>query len=390
MKTRRSSEPLSLRLAVRLLPKEVREEVLGDLIEYWHLRVRGKPWYVRLAWTWHHPVRVLFDRLRYGGGTGGRRMSAAGGGFGLLRESARSLARSPVFTVASATSVGLAIGLACSVYAVIQASVLAPLPYAEPDRLVEMWQTARPGSSQRQDRLQPRRMEEWAGAADLRSLESVAGTGIGDPLVMTGPDGPIRVTVHPVLGDWFETMGVPAARGRVLLPDDLDPGAERAAVVSDAFWRDRLSEQFKTIRLSDITYSVVGVMPRSFASGEQVWMPAETLPLEVKPVAYVGVGRLREGATLADAVTEIEQMAAAQVAADSALFGGVGATAQRLRAQGGGPNRQTLWMLTGVVVAVLLVGLSNLTTLMLVRAQARSQALAIRASVVTPAMLICA
>lgn len=300
-----------------------------------------------------------------------------------MKQTLRSLLRSPGFTAASVTSVALGIGLACSVYAIARASLFAPIPYPEVDELVELWPTARPGSDQPIDYLTSERMLEWAGS-EMRFLDGVAGRGMAGPLILRLPDGARRVASEPIVGDWFGTLGVDASRGRVLVPSDLLPGAEPAAVVSEAMWRNILGADQAypgaTVVLSETTFTVVGIMPRSFEAEEKVWVSADALPSGRRPAAYGGVARLRSGATIAEATGEIALLAAAQVAADSARFGGFGATARPFGAFGRSAGGPGLWMLVGVAGAVLLVVLSNLTHLFLVRAQSLDASLAIRTS----------
>ncbi len=275
-------------------------------------------------------------------------------------------------------SVGLAIGLAGSVGSVAYTAMFGRLPYPEPERLVELWQTPEPRNTQPSDYLDPVRMLEWVGM-DARHLEGIAATGMGPTLIMNEDDAPLSVDAAPVVGDWFATMGVPAVRGRVLTLEDEQPGAERAVVVSQAFERAHSTELGSTIELSGIVYVVVGVMPREFESAERVWVTIESLP-EERPVAYAGVARVRDGSTAGEAALEIQQLAAAQVAADSGRYAGLGATARPYGSMARGPSRPRLWMLAGVVLAVVLIGMSNLTQLYLVRAQGRSRALAVRAA----------
>lgn len=299
-----------------------------------------------------------------------------------IRDALRSLLRSPGYTATALLSVGGAIGMCCSVYAVIVAIYFTAPPFEAPDRLVRLWQTAGPESSRPQGYIQPVRMQEWVRAGDeFRTLATVAATGMGPTMVLRSPDGATRVTSTPVLGDWFGLLGVDADRGRVLTPDDLRPGAPPAAVVSDAFWREHLSGgDLGDIVLSGVGYSVVGVMPPSFSSERTVWVSVESLPADLRPGAYVGLGRLRAGSSAPDAAAEIEHLASVQIAVDSARYAGLGATARTLGELGRTGDQSGLWLLAGVVLAVLLVALNNLTVLTLVRAQARSAALAVRAS----------
>lgn len=300
-----------------------------------------------------------------------------------LREAARHLARTPIFTAATVLSLAIGIGLAVSVFSVAHAVFLAPLPYDAPDRLVEIWQTPSPTNDSPSDYLQPDRMEAWA-ESELRFLDGLAGRGLGAPLVMRTPAGAVRVRAEPIVGDWFGVLGSPAARGRVLGRADVRPGAEPAAVVSHAFWRKRLSDRGdglgRTLDLAGTAFTVVGVMPPTFAAREVVWLPVAALPPTRRPVAYAGIGRLRASATVDDAAREVRRLAAVQVAADSGRWGGKGATATGMGRMARRGEKPALWLLAGAVGAVLLVGLANLSNLFLVRARRRSVALAIRAS----------
>jgi predicted permease len=294
-----------------------------------------------------------------------------------LREATRTLARTPFFTATSVLSVGIAIGLAGSVFSVVYSAFFARLPYPEPQRLVELWQTPEPGSAQPSDYLAPVRMLEWVDA-DMRHLEGIAATGMAGALILERDDRLIQVASAPVVGDWFATMGVAAARGRVLTREDLSAGSEQAAVVTDRFARGHDVDLGSVMMLSGVTYTVVGVMPPAFDSDERVWVAEATLPSGLRSLAYAGVARLRRGSTAEQAAFEIQQASAAQVAADSARYAGLGATARPLGAMARSADRPTLWMLAGIVAAVILIGLSNLTQLFLVRAQSRSRSLAIR------------
>ncbi len=298
-----------------------------------------------------------------------------------IRDAIRSLLRSPGYTATALLSVGGAIGLSCSVYAVVVSIFLTPPPFQAPDRIIQFWQTPGPGSSQPQDYLQPIRMEEWVQKGDFRTLAEVAGTGMGPTLVLQSAEGGQRVTSAPLVGDWFGLLGVSAALGRVLTPEDLRPGAPPAAVVSDSFWRAYLAgTHLGEMVLSGVRFTVVGVMPPSFEPGRRVWIGTESLPADHRPAAFAGLARLRPGASPEDGAAEIEHLAAVQVEADSARYAGLGATARPLDQLGRRGEGPALWMLAGVVLAVLLVALNNLTVLTLVRAQGRSGALAVRAS----------
>ncbi len=133
-----------------------------------------------------------------------------------------------------------------------------------------------------------------------------------------------------------------------------------------------------TIHLAGVTFTVVGVMPRAFADETGVWVPAPSLPEDRRPPAYAGVAKLRPGQTLEAAGTELEQRVRAALATDPDRYGGMGVLAKPIGTQASRPDQPVIWLLIGVVGAVLLLGVSNLTQLFLVRAQGRAQGLAVR------------
>lgn len=330
---------------------------------YWKQALSAVPWAVASHWA----------RLRP---TSWSPLSGIG-------EAARNLARTPIFTGVSILSVGIGVGLAVSVFTVAHAVFFTPSPYPDPQQLVTIWETQRPGSHQKSDYLRPARMQAWVETR-MRYLTGISGYGLMQDMVLESGGTPTRVAVRPVLGDWFGTLGTPAVLGRVLTKADHRPGAESAAVVSWAFWKEQLGGRSDALghvlHFLKSSFTVVGVMPPTFDTDALVWVPEESLPANLKALAWAGVARLRPGSTQRQARQEIEERSAAQVAADSARWGGFGATTLPMPEAGRSGNRSALWMLVGVVVAVLLIGLTNLTTLFLVRAQERSVNLAVRAS----------
>jgi putative ABC transport system permease protein len=296
----------------------------------------------------------------------------------MVRQAARSLLRSPVFTITTIVSLGVGIGACTAVFAVVKALFFAPLPFVEPDRLVEVWSTETPASRQWIDAVAAGRVRDW-GRMEFRSLESFAARG-SVSLVIEG-DVPERVTADVVSGTYFEILGVTARIGRALGPADDRLEAEPVVVLSERLWRERFDGHPGVLggilRLSGTAHTIVGVMPARIAEGSRVWIPAEPR-LADGSGGWFPVGRLRSGATLEDAVLELQQRAAAEVAADSTLHGGMGAVAIPL----GQPQRwtgdATLWVLIGTVGVVFLLALTNLTTLFLVRAAERARGAALR------------
>jgi putative ABC transport system permease protein len=287
----------------------------------------------------------------------------------------RRLRRTPVFTVTTVVSLGLGIGLASSVAAVLEGALRPSLPYAEADRLVELLPTARAGSQQPSDFGIPTDlMFEWV-ATDFRAIEEVAGEGLSSSGELEFEGGAQRVDVRPISGDWFGTLGVPAQRGRLLGPADLEAGAQPALVASDRFWRDHLSAApdavGQSIQISGLSYVLVGILPSSFTPHATAWVSREA---ERGPSAYRAIARLRDGSSASDATTELTRAVSLIHEARG------GAVAIPMLEAMEGADRSRLWILVGVVGAALLIAIINLTNLFLVRAQAGRADLAIRRS----------
>ena len=137
-----SRVPVSLRLAVRLLPAEVREEVLGDLLEHWHLRVRNQHWFVRVAWAWRQPVTVLITRLRFSRRSHERRTVAGGRNTGLgvswldFKLGFRMLVRYPGLTLVGGLGMTFAIWIGAGTFEFVTQVLYPTLPLDDGDRVV--------------------------------------------------------------------------------------------------------------------------------------------------------------------------------------------------------------------------------------------------------------
>jgi predicted permease len=292
----------------------------------------------------------------------------------------RAVSRTPFFALATIASLSIGIGACAAASTVVRAVFFAPLPYAEAERLVEIWSTPDPASRQRIDAVPSERIRRWM-QHDFRSLETFAARA-GLTVVLEG-DVPERIDGVAVSGPFFQTLGVSPRLGRTLASDDDRPGAEHAVVLSGALWERRYTGDpsiiGRVLNLSGTPYTVVGVMPDAFDDQPRVWIPAWTSS-DAPSLAWFGVGRLREGAEVEGAILEVQQTAAAEVTADSTSFGGMGAVAIPLgQAERGGASGP-LWALVAIVSVVFLLALTNLTTLFLVRGAERGRAIAVRAA----------
>jgi len=294
-----------------------------------------------------------------------------------VRYGIRSLCRRPGFTVIAVLTLGLGIGVNTAIFSVINAVLLRPLPYEDPARIV----TFRSNQS----------------APDLGDVEAQSHTFsqfgglVAQPLDYTGGAEPVQFAVGQVTGGFFETLGVKPAQGRFLTVDDDRAGAPYVVVLSHSLWVKQFNRDQqivgKTIPLSGNVYTVVGVMPESFATPRDIteaWTPVHVS----NPVAanFRGVhflhayGRLADGVTLEQARAEmllIDKSLATQYPADNKNRNTV---LIPLYERIVGESRQSLLILFAAVSLVLLIACANFANLLLGRAAERDRVFVIRSA----------
>jgi putative ABC transport system permease protein len=294
-----------------------------------------------------------------------------------IRYGIRSLLKRPSFTVIAVLTLGLGIGVNTAIFSVINAVLLRPLPYKDPARIV----TFRSNQS----------------APDLADVQSQSrtfssfGGMVAQPLDYTGGAEPLQIKVGQVTGGFFETLGVNAERGRLITPDDDKTGAPFVVVLSHALWQKQFNGDAqivgKGIPLSGNVYTVIGVMPRSFATprdNTEAWTPVHVS----NPVAanFRGVhflrsyGRLAAGVSLDQARAEmqmVDKTLAAQYPADNKNRNTV---LIPLHERIVGESKQSLLILFAAVSLVLLIACANYANLLLARAAERDREFVIRAA----------
>jgi len=305
-----------------------------------------------------------------------------------LRVGVRSLVRRPGFASVAILTLGLGVGANTALFSVVDAVLLRPLPYAEPDRLVQLWeQTPDTRSPSPADFLDFRRAA--TSLADLAGYGTVTAT-------LSGEGAPEATTYASVSANFFRTLGVPAAVGATFGPAPVAAGV-RVAVLSDGLWtrrygRDR-SIVGRTLRVDEIAYTVVGVMPPSFgfpadvsfwvaAAGDVPGSPFLPDPAPVlRDVWYHDVvGRLAPGTSLSGATSELNAIAAGLAEAFPDQDHGLTVRLVPLRDELLGDVGSTLWLLLGATGLVLLVACTNAANLLLARGVARGGELALRAA----------
>ncbi len=230
-----------------------------------------------------------------------------------FRSLLRGLRRSPGFLLVAVITLGVGIGANAAIFSVVDAVVIRPLPYPEPDRLVGVWNDA-PG-------INFRHFEHSTGSYVLYRRENrvLADLGIYSEgsVTLTGRQSPERLGATAATGSLFSVLRVPPALGRAIQEADEKPGAEKVAVLSDHLWRSRFGGDLKalgaTLRIDGVEHRIVGVMPAGFrfpSPETELWVPMTIDPakLEAGNFNYPGVGRLRPGVSTERAARELSAL----------------------------------------------------------------------------------
>jgi putative ABC transport system permease protein len=293
----------------------------------------------------------------------------------------RRLRKAPGFALVAVATLALGIGANSAIFSVVDAVLLRPLPFPQPDRLVRVAQTwkGRPTVYSPQNYL-----DVEAQATGFQGLAAIDTTGI----TLTGQGAAARLEGAEVSAAFFDVLRVRPLHGRGFLAGENEPGRTRVAVLGHQLWRDRFgadpSVVGRTISLNRQSYSVVGVAPPGFRYPDEteVWTPMEydqRFRSNSRGAWYLSVvGRLRDGATLDGARQEVATIAARLAQAYPADNEGVGGTVISLHEATVGASRRALLVLLGAVGLVLLVACVNVANLLLARIAARETELAVR------------
>src|SRR5262245_43980247 len=295
-----------------------------------------------------------------------------------IRYGIRGLLKRPGFTLIALMALALGIGANTAIFSLVNAVLVQPLPFKDPDRLVWMWGNIRQGGN----RASVSPLDFLDYRQQNKTFEQFAATfSIPLSINLTGEGEPERIQSAGVTGNYFQAVGVSPLLGRTFVLDNEKTGNDQVTVLSYGLWQRRFGADpniiNKTIALNGRMHLILGVMPKefNFPRAAELWLPmnfdSEPGMKQRKAHFLRPIGRLKEGVTIAQAQADTDSIAARLEEQYPDSNTGWNLRLVNLRDQLVGNTKPTLFILLGAVGFVLLIACANVANLLLVRATAR-------------------
>jgi putative ABC transport system permease protein len=298
-----------------------------------------------------------------------------------VRYGARMLAKNPGFTLVAILTLALGIGANTAIFSLVNAVLIRPLPFAEPERLVWTW-----GEFSGGNRASTSPPDFLDYRAQNRSFEELAATYFNS-FNLTGAGEPERIIGSMVTTNFFQALGVKPVRGRAFLPEEEQSGRERVAIIGQGLWQRRFGGDpqiiGKTIQLDGRSHTVVGVAPdatRALQEAE-IWTPLtfENSEMKVRRFHFLrAIGRLKQGVTLQQAQADIDAVSVGLEKLYPESNKDWRLRLVPMREYLVGQTRRPLYVLLGAVGFVLLIACANVANLTLAQASRRQKEVGLR------------